>query len=81
MIISVKLFAAAKQFAGTESVSIETAKPITVNELRDLLSSQHPELTPLLPSARIAVNTDYASADTLVSEDDEVAIIPPVSGG
>ena len=59
MIISVKLFAAAKQFAGTDSVAIDVNKSVTVDELRNLLSQQHPELTALLPSARIAVNTEY----------------------
>ncbi|MBU6429701.1 MAG: MoaD/ThiS family protein [Cyanobacteria bacterium REEB65] len=45
------------------------------------LASSCPAITTLLPSCRIAVNNAFASPDTPVRGTDEVAVIPPVSGG
>jgi len=42
---------------------------------------EHPALRPLLPSLKIAVNHEYVDAERILTEEDEVALIPPVSGG
>lgn len=79
--IQVKLFAAAKQFAGTETATLNLEGPVALHELRRMLIKEHPALDAILPSARIAVNTEYVADETLVNESDEIAVIPPVSGG
>ena len=75
--MTVHLFAAARDLAGAV-VHVEAR---TVGELRAALASQYPALAALLPRCAVAVNLAYAEdAQTLVSTD-EVAVLPPVSGG
>ena len=81
MIVHVRLFAAARELAGREVVEILAEEPLTVGDLRALLATQVPALAPLLPHVRLAVNSSYASDATHVAEGDDVACIPPVSGG
>ncbi|TPX31436.1 hypothetical protein SmJEL517_g05239 [Synchytrium microbalum] len=54
---------------------------MTVKDLISLLSKRHPPLEPVLKSAMIAVNLEYVELDDMVKAGDEVAVIPPVSGG
>jgi sulfur-carrier protein len=81
MKIRVRLFAAARQLAGRESLIVELADGATVAELRLVLAGLCPELTTLLPHALWAVDAEYARDQDRVSEGCEVACIPPVSGG
>ncbi|MEZ6120425.1 MAG: MoaD/ThiS family protein [Pirellulaceae bacterium] len=53
----------------------------TAGQLKVQLVQQIPELQPLLNSLRIAVNQQYASDQTQLRAHDEIACIPPVSGG
>lgn len=57
-----------------------TSFPTTAGELRTQLLDQFEELKNL-SSLAIAVNAEYAQEDTLIQESDEIALIPPVSGG
>ena len=77
--IKVKLFGIAKDIAGTGDLSI-SENLADVNELLLLLKEKYPAFN-ILSSLLVAVNEEYASNDTALVEDDEVAIIPPVSGG
>lgn len=81
MKIQVRLFALAKQVAGTESVSFELPPGATVADLRDAFEVQFPDLQAVSRSVRFAVNRDFASDDTELTPEDDVACIPPVSGG
>jgi molybdopterin converting factor small subunit len=58
-----------------------TLKVTTVADVRIALAALAPELTALLAVSRIAVNLDFATDDQAFQPTDEVAIIPPVSGG
>lgn len=78
---SIKLFALLQDLAGTHEVVLEFDSAATVGEIREKLATQVPELRPLLASCAIAVNSDYAPDATVVPEDAEIAVIPPVSGG
>ena len=81
MILTVLLFAAAKEAAQTAAVILTLPVNATVADLRSGLVSAVPALQPLQHALLIAVNNQYA-ADTLgLSETDEVACFPPVSGG
>jgi len=81
MRITVKLFAAARQRAGSEAIEIELPPSATVANLRAALAEQHPNLASLLPHARLAINSDYAADHAIIPAAAEIAIIPPVSGG
>lgn len=78
--VVVKLFAAAAQAAGSREVSGPWAG-LTADELLAALLAAHPGLKPLGPSLQMAVNHEYVDGDHRIAEGDEVAVIPPVSGG
>ncbi len=76
---SLRLFATVRVAAGTGKASIDGA---TVAEVLENASNEYgPEFAELLPVCRIWVNGQAAGADTEVSDTDEVALLPPVSGG
>lgn len=81
MKVTVKLFAAARQRVGADKVELQLPAAATVGELKQQLAEAYPNLQPLLAHAMFAVDTQYASEDTLLTEQSEVACIPPVSGG
>lgn len=81
MKVSVKLFAVAKELARGDELTIEVPQGATLGDLREALARQFPSLAPILAHAMWAVDTAYARDDVVLSENSEVAIIPPVSGG
>lgn len=81
MRIAVKLFAAARELAGGGEIVVDVPPGADVGELRAALAEQAPGLAPLAARSLVAVNAEYAGDGTLVSEGDELALIPPVSGG
>jgi MoaE-MoaD fusion protein len=80
--VRVRLFAVLRQRAGRESVELELAEGSTVADALTLLERE-PALTDVLARTpvRMAVNRDYAEPETVLSPDDELALVPPVSGG
>jgi molybdopterin converting factor subunit 1 len=78
--IKVLLFGAAADRAGTRETQVPAGE-ITVEELWSLLAERHPGLSPMRDTLAFAVNGEYARGDTRVSPGDEVAVLPPVSGG
>ncbi len=81
MTIRIKLFAVLREKAGVSEVQIEIPRQATVAAARDSLVRQFPVLAPLLSRVAFAVNLSYAGIDTILKEGDELAILPPVSGG
>jgi molybdopterin converting factor small subunit len=81
MTITVKLFARARDLAGSERVSIELPATACVGDLKTELGVRFPEMSPLLPKWLVAVDNDYASDTVLLPANAEVACFPPVSGG
>lgn len=77
--LTVHLFAAAAERVGASRD--ELPHPPTVGHLRRALADTRPSLADLLPRCAVAVNHEYADDDQLLHAGDEVAIIPPVSGG
>jgi len=78
--MKVKAFGIAKEILGNSSINIEPDKVLTVGHLKDYLFENYPEMVKLKTMA-IAVNQSYASDEMLLTEDAEIVIIPPVSGG
>ena len=81
MRVRVRLFAVQRELAGTREVLLDLADGATVADAWDGLVAIHPVLTPGRESVRFAVNAAYADPGTALAEGDEVAMIPPVSGG
>ena len=81
MIVTIFLFARARELAAADRVAIELPRGATVATLRAALAASYPVLAALLATSAIAVNHEFADAEQLIADSDEVAIIPPVSGG
>ncbi len=79
--VRVRLFAVQRELAGTREVAVDLADGATVEDAWLALVERHPLLAPGRPSVRFARNGVYADADTALEDGDEVAMIPPVSGG
>jgi molybdopterin synthase sulfur carrier subunit len=75
----VKAFGITKDILGGKEMVIE-APGMTVADLRAALNDKYPKLA-ALRSLFIAVNNSYADETAVVNEGDEIALIPPVSGG
>jgi molybdopterin synthase sulfur carrier subunit len=80
MKVNVLAFGIAKDIFGGSSVDVELPEQGTTAILKESLESRYPRLKHLA-SYMVAVNNEYASDEGLLTERDEIAIIPPVSGG
>jgi len=74
-----KTFGITRDILGDKEVSIEVSGN-SVSDLRAHLHTHYPKISSL-NSLFIAINNNYASDDTILKESDEIALIPPVSGG
>jgi molybdopterin converting factor subunit 1 len=79
--VRIRLFALQRELAGTRELTVDLEAPATVGDAWDALAARHPILAPGRASVRFARNGTYAPADELLDDGDEVAMIPPVSGG
>jgi MoaE-MoaD fusion protein len=79
--VRVRLFAVQREMAGTRMVPLELADGADVETAWSALVERYPVLAPGRSSLRFARNGDYAEPDTTLADGDEVAMIPPVSGG
>ena len=82
MVVTVRLFAMLREQAGRGSLEMELADGATVREALDAIGERHglDELIARMPVVT-AVNREYVGAASRLSEGDELALIPPVSGG
>jgi molybdopterin converting factor subunit 1 len=82
MVVHVRLFAVLRERAGTDSLDLGLPDGATVADAMRALAEHEPlgELLERMP-VHMAVNRDYADDGTVLAPDDELALIPPVSGG
>lgn len=80
MKIKILAFGIVKDIFNHSSIELDAAEGCDVKDLKTLLEQQYPRLKQLA-SYLIAVNNEYAEAGQVIDVRDEVAIIPPVSGG
>jgi molybdopterin synthase catalytic subunit len=82
MLVQVRLFAMLRERAGADSVALELEDGATVQDAIEAVRRQHglDELIERMPVV-MAVNREYAPEESVLSEGDELALIPPVSGG
>ena len=81
MKVRVRCFAAAREIVGTGELVVDLPEGSTLIQLVDRIQGQFPRLQGLAGSLLFSVNREYAPSDKRLSADDEVALIPPVSGG
>ena len=81
MKVRVKLFAVAKELAGRDELELELHDNATIADVRTAVEEMFGALRSILRHAMWAVDGQYAADDTKVTEESEVALIPPVSGG
>lgn len=81
MTIDVLLFAKARDLFGSSVIALSLPENATAGDVWVELCKVRAGLENALPSARLAVNQQFATSDTPVSVGDEVALIPAVSGG
>jgi MoaE-MoaD fusion protein len=81
--VQVKLlfFASLKDIVGSRQLDFDVPSGATVNDLLERLEARYPGLRPYRSIVLTSLNEDYVDRSTVVSDGDEVAIFPPVSGG
>ncbi|MGF7046600.1 molybdopterin synthase catalytic subunit [Paenibacillus sp. DS2015] len=82
MQITIRLFAGLAENLGTSLLKYNIIElPITTEQLKIVLSTSYPQATSQIASSFVAINQEYASGHDLITDKDEIALIPPVSGG
>jgi molybdopterin converting factor subunit 1 len=81
MRVRVLFFGVLKELAGKSSERVEVRDGASVADLLEHYAAQIPRMKEASASLAVAVNQRYAGAETLLKPDDEVALLPPVSGG
>jgi molybdopterin converting factor subunit 1 len=79
--VPVKLFARLRDVAGTGEIVRDVPAGATVRSLWSELVAEFPEIASYERSISTAINADYAKMDQRLADGDEVAFLPPVSGG
>jgi molybdopterin converting factor subunit 1 len=81
MRVTIRLFARLRDLAGSGELIRDVHAPATVQTVWSALVSEMPSLGEYERTMSVAVNADYARMSAAVHEGDEVAFLPPVSGG
>ena len=81
MKVRLRFFASLRESLGASEAEWTVAESATVHDLWNALCAEHPNLERLTSSISFAVNREYVERNHRLSDDDEVALIPPVSGG
>ena len=79
--IKVLFFGAAADRAGTRETELDVEAGTTIAEIWPPIVKRHPDLGPMRDTLAFAVNGEYARGEDAVAPGDEVAVLPPVSGG
>ena len=81
MRVRVRLFARLREIAGRDQWDCEVPAGASVSDVWHRVSNDHRALAPFEAVISCALNASFASRQTVVKEGDEVAFLPPVSGG
>ena len=81
MRVTVRLFARLRDIAGAPELARDIAPGATIGAVWHQLTREFPDLAAYDRSISSAVNADYARMDHEVRDGDEIAFLPPVSGG
>ncbi len=81
MQVQVTFYGVLQQIIGARRLTLELAEGASVGGLAETLSAQYPALAERLPTVAFAVGDALASSERLLQHGDQVALLPPVSGG
>ncbi len=79
--IKVRFFALIRDRAKVPGIEMQIEHGASVSSAIESIAERMPQLAPLLPRIACAVNQSYVDRNTLLHDGDELALIPPVSGG
>lgn len=80
MEVKVLVFGACRDIVRSSELNVKLPEGATVMDFRKILSDRYPDILKL-KSLMVAINNAYAQNDQVVRQSDEIALIPPVSGG
>jgi molybdopterin converting factor subunit 1 len=81
MEVAIKLFAIFRDRIGANEITVTLPDRSTASDLISAVVERHPDLAPFASRVAVAVNLETVSRSTVIESGDEVALIPPVSGG
>ncbi|MBI4640564.1 MAG: molybdopterin converting factor subunit 1 [Candidatus Tectomicrobia bacterium] len=81
MKVKLLFFAMYRELVGEREKEVELSEGSTVRDLFKRMEEEYPKLHGIHDAVMIAVNTEYVTTETELKENDQVAFIPPVSGG
>lgn len=79
--VKLLFFATLRDRAGMRSMELEIPTDLTIQGLKDKLSSEYPNLKESMSSVLITINREYAFDEAVIPPNAELAMFPPVSGG
>jgi len=79
--IKIKFFAILREITECGETTLDLSQSLSCEQALFSLQNRFPRLDPILSSCLLAVNGSYANSTTLLSDGDELALLPPVSGG
>ncbi len=79
--ITIRLFAGLREIVGQDQITIPWHENLTVAKVKQTLQQTYPELEPQFKAIMMARNGSYCKETQLLLPNDEIAFIPPVSGG
>jgi len=79
--VKLLFFATLRDRAGMRSMELDIPLDLTIQGLKDKISTEYPNLKESLKSVLITINREYAFDEAIIPENAEVAMFPPVSGG
>ena len=81
MIIRLRFFASVRERLRRSEAELSVGENATVDDVCRILCQENPQLADLASSLSFAVNQEYVQRSHPLSDNDELALIPPVSGG
>jgi molybdopterin converting factor subunit 1 len=79
--VTVRLFARLRELARHDELRLEVADGSTAQDVWNGLTAEYPPLAAYTTAVSVAVNEDYARLTASLRDGDEIAFLPPVSGG
>lgn len=81
MKVRLLLFAVLREIVGREEVELEVATATTVGEVVEKLIAENPQIAAMADVIQVAINQEFAERNTELEPGDEIALLPPLSGG
>jgi molybdopterin converting factor subunit 1 len=79
--IKILFFATIRDKAGTKSMDLDIPNEMTIQQFKEKLANEYPNLKDSLKSVLMTINREYAFDDAVIPFNAEIALFPPVSGG